>query len=165
MRFRITVDLYNILTSEGDICSIVASLWSWKGARMDGIVVYKTQLRSKFMSDALERNVGKLQRNVGMDPVMIYLGQLWFVNHKIQAVQKRTAAKTSSTGNVGRGGSGSGSSGSCNGAGNVGMDSIVEDFCKQVIMEILKEINENRTVIYAQFSGLGKDWELVQKTL
>lgn len=86
MRFHITIDLYNISASEGDIFSIVASLWSWKGGRMDGIDVDTTQLCSAFMSDRLERNVSRLERNVWVDPVIIYLDWFLSVKHKIQAV-------------------------------------------------------------------------------
>lgn len=60
---------------------------------MDGIIIDKTLPCSEFMSEMLEGNVGKLERSVGVDPVVIYLGWLWSVKNKIQVVHKQTVSK------------------------------------------------------------------------
>lgn len=64
---------------------------------------------------------------------------------------------STSNNNGGGLGSGHGSGGS--------IEILVDNSCKQVIKEIVKEINENMAFLYAQLSRLGKDMELLQKTM
>lgn len=49
------------------------------------------------------------------------------------------------------------------GSGNIG--DIVDSSCKKFIKKIVKKINENMGVLYAQQYGLCKDMELLQKTM
>jgi len=80
-------------------------------------------------------------------------------------MQKRLAAKISFARNGSGGESGPRSSGLGHCMGHIRFESLLEGYCKQVVMEIVKELNKNMTVIYAQLSRLGKDWELMQKTM
>lgn len=39
---------------------------------------------------------------------------------------------------------------------NRGFGEIVDNSCKQVVKDIVKEINDNMAILFAQLSGLGK---------
>jgi len=67
--------------------------------------------------------------------------------------------------NSSEGGSRLGGSRSSHGTGHESVESVVEISCKQVVKDIIKELNENVAVIYARLFGLGKDWELMQKSM
>lgn len=71
------------------------------------------------------------------------------VNHRILSIQDRIATKMASAGNRSGGRTGSGHSRNIEG--------LVDSSCKQVIKEIVKEINDNMGILYAQLLGLNKD--------
>ena len=45
------------------------------------------------------------------------------------------------------------------------IEGLVNGSCKQVVKKIIKEINENMAVLYAQLSRLDKYMELLKKTM
>jgi len=85
----------------------------------------------------------KIGRNVGKDQALIYSCWLRPINHRILLVQGRIARKMTSTSN--RSASDAVEYGR---SGNIG--DIVDSSCKQVIKEIVKEVNENMAILYAQ---------------
>jgi len=125
---------------------------------MEGIGTDKTLNRLAFMKD-------KIGMNVGIDQAIIYCRWLRSVNQIIAIFYRRIAAKMAYARNGSWGGSGHGSFGAGHGLGPERIENLVESSCKQVVKDIVEEINENMVVIYAQLSRLGKDMELLHKTV
>lgn len=131
LKHRLLIGIFNITTSLRDEGTIVLRSWVLVVENMEGKGIGKTLHCHAFIKD-------KIERNVGIDQVVIYFSWLQSINQNIFIVQRRIAAKMSYARNGSGGGSGLGNSRFGHGIGHGSVNNLVDSSYKQVVKDIVE---------------------------